>query len=384
MSYSGKIVDLIGALVAIDSSNAFLIPGSPGERKVQEFILGYLTKLGLEAKIEPTNDGHTNLAACFKGIGGGKNITLYAHADTVGYELWRDRALKLDRRGDTLVGLGAADDKGHCAAAILAVERLIEEGCRPRGDVNLAFVADEEGRSAGAFGYVRDHTPETALILESAPVERINVTHQGFGWLDITVKGKAAHGSAPGEGRDAIARMAEIIVRLQKLAREKYAAHSHPLNGETVYHTGTITGGTDYGTYPEHCKLGIEIGTQPGETIKSRVDEIEEIFEQVRTIYPDLDASVGVTIARDPFEARGHEEIYAAYEKALAKVTGKTAVAVGENSWGDAQIFQDAGFPTIGVGADGGNLHAPDEWVSLSELEELVEVVAETIKDYCG
>lgn len=83
------------------------------------------------------------------------------------------------------------------------------------------------------------------------------------------------------------------------------------------------------------------------------------------------------------FVASGHEELYEIVSAAIEKHHGKKAVAVGENSWGDSQLFQDAGFPTLGLGAWGGNLHAPDEWVSLEEMETLICVLIDVIGQYC-
>ena len=327
---------------------------------MQTYIREYLDKLGVRSELEPVDDTHFNLAATLKGTGGGKNITLYAHADTVGCELWADRALVPELQGDNLIGLGAADDKGLCAAMMLAVKDLVERGVKLSGDVHLCFIADEEGASCGAMDYVKKHTPEAALVLESAPLEHICVTHQGFGWLKITTKGKAGHGSAGGTSADAIYHMAEVIVRLQRNQRENFAENIHPMNGETVYHTGFIRGGTDYASYPEECALGIEIGTQPGETIQSRIDEIETIFGEIREFCPEFNGHVEAVIARDPFVASGHEELFGIVAEFIEKHHGKPAVAVGENSWGDSQLFQDAGFPTLGLGSLGGNFHAPE------------------------
>lgn len=378
-----EVIDLVSKLVTIDSSNSWLLPGSAGERDVQMYMLEYLESLGIEAYLEKIDEEHYNLYGCLRGTGGGKSITMYAHADTVGYELWADDALKPRLDGDRLIGLGSADDKGHCAAILLALKELAENGVKLSGDVNICLVADEEGTSCGAFDYVKKHTPSAMLVLESAPIHHINVTHQGFGWLNIKVRGQAAHGSATDAGVDAIARMAEVIVRMQRNQRENFAANPHPLNGETVYHTGTIKGGTDYATYPDFCELGIEIGTQPGETIENRIREIEKIFGEIREIYPDFEGSVETVIARSPFETKGSEELLAILSDEIEQETGKSSETVGENSWGDAQIFQDSGFPTLGVGAMGGNLHAPEEWVSISELEQLTRIVVNVIKRYC-
>ena len=378
-----EIIGLISELVKIESVNSWLVPGGSGEEKVLEYLRNYLDRLGIPSELEQVDDTHYNLAAVLKGSGGGKSITLYAHSDTVGYDLWADRALVPELSGDRLTGLGAADDKGFCAAMLLTVKDLIERGAKLSGDVHLCFVSDEEGASCGTMDYVKKHMPEAALVLESAPLEHICVTHQGFGWLNITTKGKAGHGSAGGTSADAIYHMAEVMVRLQRNQRENFAKNVHPMNGETVYHTSIIRGGTDFASYPEECVLGIEIGTQPGETIQDRIDEIEAIFKEIKEFCPSFDGRVEVVIARDPFTASGHEELYGVVAEAIEKHHGKPAVAVGENSWGDSQLFQDAGFPTLGLGSLGGNFHAPDEWVSVYEMETLIKVLSDVIEGYC-
>ncbi|MCL1982942.1 MAG: M20/M25/M40 family metallo-hydrolase [Clostridiales bacterium] len=377
-----EIAEVLKKLISIDSSNAFLVPGSPGESEILRYIKGYLEELGLNASLEDTGDGHENLFATIPGTGKGKPVTLCAHTDTVGYAQWRDRALKAVVSGHRLTGLGACDDKGHCAAMMLVAKALAGRKKRLPGDVHLAFVADEEGESRGSLAYVKAHSPEAVLILEPAPLHRIKVSHQGFGWLNIKVKGQSACGSAAGTA-DAIARMGEVIVRLQRNQREVFAKNQHPLNGETVYHTGMVRGGSDFATYPDFCELGIEIGIQPGETIEKRIQEINEIFEEVEAMYPDFEGSVEIVVARGPFETKGAEDLYRALSEEVEKELGVEAEAAGENSWGDAQIFQDAGFPALGIGAVGGNLHAPDEWVSLPQLERLMNVLVETLKRYC-
>ncbi|MDR1137539.1 MAG: M20/M25/M40 family metallo-hydrolase [Synergistaceae bacterium] len=379
-----SLIELLSELIRIDSSNVFLNPGSPGEKEAQLYMQRRLNNLGISAALETIEDGYANLTACLKGEGGGRDITLYAHADTVGYAAWKDTALKPRVEGNRLYGLGSADDKGHCASILLAAERIVRDGFKLKGDVHLCFVCDEEGRSKGAMDYVKRHPPTPIIVLEPAPIHHITTTHQGFGWLDIRVKGRAAHGSAPEYGIDAVSRMGEILVRLERLKNDVFKKTVHPMNGETVYHASVIAGGSDYGTYPDSCALGIEIGTQPGETIQNRIDDINAIFGDVKKIYPDLDARVDINIAREPFLARGHEEIFELYADNVRRVTGKTPEEKGANMWTDAQLFQDGGFPTIMTGAGGAHFHAADEWVSLTELRQLTDILVNTVKTYCG
>ena len=378
-----ELIDVLRGIVEIDSANSYLIADGPGERNVQKEIQRYLAELGVESVLERIDDSHCNLVATIPGTGGGKSITLYAHADTVGYELWKDRALHLEVFPDKLMGLGAADDKGHCAVMMLLAKILKRENIRLKGDVHLVFIADEEGESCGAFDYVKKHRPEAALILEPAPLDQLNVTHQGFGWLKIKVYGKAAHGSAPDQGVDAIAMMGEVIVRMSRNQRENFAKNVHPLNGETVYHTGVISGGTDYASYPAYCELGIEIGTQPGETMQCRYDEIQAIFDEVKELYPSFRGEIEPVVVRDPFVSRGSEEMIRMLKEEVRKETGTEPACTGDNSWGDAQIFQDAGFPTVGIGALGENYHAPDEWVDLQQLQQLCRIVVNFVTKYC-
>lgn len=379
-----ELLALVKDLNGIDTSNSFLVPGSPDELAGQKYVEKYLTDLGLETEIEQVNGStHFNQLATLKGSGGGKNLTLYAHMDTVGYALWRDRALTAQVDGDRVTGLGVLDDKGHCAVMMMAAKALIANRIRLKGDLHLCFCSDEEGESSGAFAYVKRHEPEACLILEGAPANEINITHQGFGWLKIKVFGRAGHGSAGDTAQDAIARMAEVIVRMQRNQRENFAKHPDPMNGETVYHTGYIRGGTDFATYPSYCELGIEIGTQVGETMNDRIREIQEIFAEVREIYPDFTADIEPVVVRSPFQTRGSETLYAILAEEVERHTGQEAKGCGDNSWGDAQIFQDAGFATLGVGAPGGNMHAPDEWVSISGLEALVNIVVHVAMRYC-
>jgi acetylornithine deacetylase/succinyl-diaminopimelate desuccinylase-like protein len=374
---------LLSELVRIDSRNPWLIEGGPGETQLASFLEARLRPLPVEVSIDEVAPGRPNVVARLRGMGGAPSLCINAHIDTVGDASWPERSMDPVIDGDHLVGLGAADDKGHCAIALLVLESLIAGGATLRGDVVFAWTMDEEATSEGTQDLVVRHPTDAAIVVEPFGVGRVTVTHQGFGWLDVTVKGRAAHGSAPDVGVDAISRMAEVVRRLDRLERERFAAHPHPLNGKTVYHASTIAGGSDYATYPASCTLGIEIGTQPGETIADRVREIEAIFDEIREEIPDFDATVTVKLHREPFEAAGHEALWEAIAGATRDVLGREPVAAGENAWMDAALMQSAGIATLSIGATGDHLHAPDEWVSIPELMVVGEILERTIRDYC-
>ncbi|CAN5262743.1 ArgE/DapE family deacylase [soil metagenome] len=381
-----EATELLDALVRIDSVTPWLIPGGAGEGEVARYMQRWFTDAGLTAIIEEIEPGRPNVLAWLRGSQPGPTVCLTAHTDTVGYAIWQDRALTPVIDGDLMVGIGVADDKGGCAAAMLAALELVRSGTDLAGNVLVAMVADEEGISIGMEHLVAHHAHEIdlAINLEPEGSHVIFGEHQGFGWIDIVVHGKPAHGSAPEKGVDAIVHMAEVITRLHRLDETRWKPHPDSKNGRTVFHTGTIHGGTDYATYPNEVVLGIEIGTQPGETLADRVADIEAIFEEVRAVEPQFSGEVRVKLDRDPFTGSGNEALLAALVDASAEVNGTPSTVTGLNAWTDAALLQSAGIPTVLFGPEGGNYHAADEWVSIPDVVASADILTRAVTTLLG
>jgi acetylornithine deacetylase len=373
---------LLSELIRIESVTPWLIPDGAGEAGIATWIAAWLSDLPVEVTVEQVAPGRPNVLAHFRGRDARPTLCVNAHLDTVGYGNWRDRALVPHREGDRLRGLGAADDKSGCVIALLALRSLVASQTPLAGDLLVACTVDEEGASIGTEHLVRSHRIDAAIVVEPDALPRAVVEHQGFGWIDVIVHGHAAHGSAPDEGVDAIAHMADLVTRLERRDREVFAANPDPMNGRTVFHTGTISGGTDYATYPSRAVLGIEIGTQPGEHLSDRIREIEETFAEIARDRPDFRAEVVVKLEREPFRAQGHEALWAAMNEAAEAVLGTPLEPVGLNAWADSGLMQGAGIPTIMFGPLGGNFHAPDEWVSIPEVVRAAQVLERSVATF--
>ena len=377
-----EAVDLVSAMVRIESVTPWLIPTGSGEGAVAQYIADWLKDTGAEIEIVEVEPGRPNVLARLRGTGGGPTLCLNAHSDTVGFANWPDEALQPRLDGDRLYGLGAADDKSGCAAAMLVLRALARSDTKLRGDLLVACVADEEGISIGSEHLAQQGGIDAAIVIEPQPTEDLIVEHQGFGWIDVIIHGVAAHGSAPEIGVDAIVHLAEVISRLHKLDRDVFTASPSPMNGRTVFHTGTIKGGTDYATYPNQATLGIEIGTQPGEHLSDRVAEIEDMFAEIAADEPGFSGEVAVRLDRDPFLAEGHERLQEVLAAAMQRVLGHPPKVTGLNAWTDAALMQAAGIPTLLIGATGGNYHAPGEWISISELVKLCSILEQTVTSF--
>ncbi|WP_319447039.1 MULTISPECIES: M20 family metallopeptidase [unclassified Mycobacterium] len=381
-----ETVELLEAMVRIDSVTPWLIPGGAGEGEVARYAQDWFTKLGLEVILEEVEPGRPNVLAWLRGSAPGPTICLTAHSDTVGYAGWPDRALNPVIEGDRMIGLGVADDKGACVAAMLAAAELVRSGAQLAGNVLIALAIDEEGVSIGMEHLVAHHADEIDLAINLEPdgSHTIFGEHQGFGWIDIVVHGVPAHGSAPEKGVDAIVHMAEVITRLHRLDKTQWTPKPDPRNGRTVFHTGTIHGGTDYATYPNEVVLGIEIGTQPGETLANRVADIEAIFDEVKAEEPSFSGEVRVRLDRNPFTGEGNEALLTALADATEEVNGVRSKITGLNAWTDAALLQSAGIPTVLFGPDGGNYHAADEWVSIPDVIASAEILRRTVVTLIG
>ncbi len=377
-----EAVRLISDMVRIESVTPWLIPTGSGEGAIAAFIATWLDGTGADIEIVDVEPGRPNVLARLRGTGGGPTLCLNAHSDTVGYANWADEALVPRLDGDRLYGLGAADDKSGCAAGMLVLASLARSGARLRGDLLVACVADEEGISIGSEHLAQLAGIDAAIVIEPQPTEDLVVQHQGFGWIDVITHGVAAHGSAPDTGVDAIVHLAEVISRMHLLDRTEFAAHPSAMNGRTVFHTGTVSGGTDYATYPNRASVGIEIGTQPGEHLSDRVAEIEAIFAEIAATEPGFRGEVNVRLDRDPFMAEGHERLQDLVAAAMRDVLGRPPKITGMNAWTDAALMQAAGIPTLLIGSTGGNYHAPGEWVSVSEFVRLCAILEQATTNF--
>ena len=98
------------------------------------------------------------------------------------------------------------------------------------GPLIIAAVVDEEYASLGADALVTAWTADAAVVTEPTDLQ-IGIGHKGFAWFEIETRGRAAHGSRPRDGRDAILRMGRVLHRLERLDRELQARPPHPVMG---------------------------------------------------------------------------------------------------------------------------------------------------------
>ena len=101
--------------------------------------------------------------------------------------------------------------KAGLAAALLACRAAAARGLA--GDVIVAAVADEEHASLGVQEVLKTLTADAAIVTEPTELQ-LAIAHKGFVWAEIEVTGRAAHGSRPHLGVDAILKTGPILTAL--------------------------------------------------------------------------------------------------------------------------------------------------------------------------
>jgi len=357
-----ELTELTAQLVAIDSVNPGLIPGAPGEREAAALVAGWCAGRGLD--VELVGDERPSVIATRRGSGGGRSLLLNGHLDTVGVT-GMDAPHEPRVENGRLYGRGAYDMKGAVAAIMLAAA----QATGLRGDVIVTAVADEELASIGTEAVLGRIHADAAIVVEPTEL-RLAIAHRGFVGFELETAGVAAHGSRPDLGVDAIVKMGPVLAALKELDERLQAGPRHPLVGPASLHTSLIEGGQEFSSYPARCVLTGERRTIPGETV-------EQVELELRGIAGDTAFRLGVN--REPFEAPGDHP----FVELVGRVAGVREHA-GVPFWTDAALIAAAGIPTVLYGPAGDGAHAAVEWVDLSSLERVRDVVLRTAVAWCG
>ncbi len=373
------VAELAAQLVAIESINPDIVEGGSGELGVGRFVADWCDRAGLETTLSELAPGRANVVAVARGSGGGRSLMLNAHTDTVGVAGMTDPFVPRLENG-RLYGRGAQDMKGSLAACMLAAVDAKQRGLR--GDVIVTAVADEEFASIGTEAITVGVRADAAIVTEPTEMQ-VAVAHRGFVHLEVEVHGRAAHGSRPEIGIDAIAKMGRVLVGIERLDARLRATPAHPRLGSGSVHASLIEGGQEFSSYPARCALQAERRTIPGESAELAERELLEIVAQAREGDPDFRADVRAPISREPFEVAEDAEIVESVRRHATRVLGSAPATVGVPFWADSALLASAGIPTVVFGPSGEGLHSEVEWVDVESLERCVQIYSAVAADLC-
>lgn len=363
---SGDALTLARALVATPSVNPALDPSGTGEEDAARLAAAWLRSWGFEVELVDAAPGRPNVLARLR-HGDGRSLILNGHLDTVGVEGMAVEPFDAVLRDGRLWGRGSADMKGGVAAALAAARDAARNGVQ--GTLIVALTADEEEEGRGARRLVEEGLrADAAIVCEPTSLD-IMPAHKGFTWMRLEFRGRAAHGSRPDRGVDAIRHAGMFLSRLDALESTLAERQRHPLLGLGSVHAGTIRGGTAPSVYPESCTLTLERRTLPGETMEAFRTEVEYVLGELRSDIPLLEASLEITLHRNGSEVPADHELVRQLSSA-ARAAGMDPGIAGMTAWVEAVVFNESGTPAVCFGPGSiSDAHSPEESVAVDEIE---------------
>jgi acetylornithine deacetylase/succinyl-diaminopimelate desuccinylase family protein len=367
-----RLVGRLAELVRTRSENP------PGDEAAAGAVTeSYCRDLGLDVEIHEAEPGRPNVIAR-TGTGKGPTLTYCSHIDVVpagNPALWDRDPYSAHIADGVMHGRGSADAKGPCAAAIEAVNLLLDAGTELNGTLELAFVSDEEAMGFKGAGWLVEQgivEPDLAIVGEPTSLRLVRA-QRGANWIRLTTHGLAGHGSAPERGRNAINYMSEVVSHIESTVPDV----SHEVLGGPSINVGTITGGEKVNIIPASCSVEIDRRSIPGETPEELIAQLEAAVELAKARYPELTATVELMFAGMPFEIDPTSELVSTVADAIASVTDKPAELIGFRGASDARFMAEMGAQTIVLGpGDIATAHTAREHVDLDEVEACALIYA--------
>lgn len=418
------------ALVGIDTQNP------PGETVAAvEYVADALAEVGVETERVAADPSKPNLLARLPGgrdVMDGSRATderdaagqddasegsdataandatllLVGHLDTVPFDAaaWSRDPLG-ERDGDRLYGRGATDMKGAVAAMVSVVRAYAAADVAPPVDLTLALVGDEEtAGEAGLSALLSSDAPAAvdALAADACVVgeptcedgrHSVCVADRGSIWLTLEAEGRAAHGSRPAIGVNAVERLwaalqaveaalaerpLNLVPEVETIVEESVAFFAASMGEAAARATfehptvnlGRFSGGEAINTVPEHATAHLDVRLTASVYTPDVVAEVREVVA----------AHEGVEIADVSWSVGSYESpdspVVDATVAAAESVCGERVYRRSATGGGDAKRLRSAGIPTVEFAFGPDNAHAVNEYTTVEALRRNAETYA--------
>src|SRR5439155_397450 len=214
---------------------------------------------------------------------------------------------------------------------------------RPREtEIVFAGLVDEENGQGGSRALMAKGFQADLAIVGEPTGLKVVTAHKGDLWLQLESRGKAAHGSRPELGRNAVHEMARIVDLLETHYAAGLRRHRHRLLGCATVSVGTIRGGTQANIVPDRCVISIDRRTLPGETESGVCREIQALLRQrqLRAVIGNAKLAACLPLETDPRLPLVSEFLRSAGQPRPA----------GVDYFCDASVLAGGGIPSVVFG----------------------------------
>ena len=369
-----------------------------------------LRDLGFSIQREHLYDNDSIIVATLKGEDSeAPKLILNGHVDVASVDddqYWQYPPFKLTEVDGWLYGRGVSDMKGGMSSLFYVLERLNQEGHRPKGDIIIQSVVGEEVGEAGTKRACEiGPRGDLALVLDTSENQALGQGGVITGWIIVKSK-NTIHDGARSQmihaggglfGASAIEKMTKVIQALNELESHWAVMKKSPgmPPGANTINPAVIEGGRHPAFIADECRLWITVHYLPNERYEDVVEEIEDYLNRV--------AEADVWMRENPLEfewggasmIEDKGEIFPSFTVPIEHPGFKQLEDAHQHVHGSAlrhgmsTTVTDGGWiahfdiPTILYGP--GSLeeaHSVDEKVEKRELEQYSEVLYEFLKHW--
>lgn len=377
-----QVLAIARALISAPSEN----PGGTEDAaaSVASELLG---QLGAEPQTIRSEAGRPSVVGAI-GSGARPVLAWNGHLDVVPAgdpSTWRHPPFAGTVVDGRLIGRGAADMKGPIAAALAAAAAIRHAGVDLVGTLAFHLAADEEhmGTHGTRVLLQRGHLDQDACVVGEPSDLRIGLAERGGAWITATARGKAAHGSQPELGVNAITSMSRFLLRLGEVLPDRL----HPLVGRPSVNAAIIAGGSAPNVVPDRCEVDIDRRLVPGERSRDEVlAPFERLIADIRRRHPEVDITCEIREWTEAAEALPDSSIAEVARAAVTTERGRPAADVGFTGITDARFYiNDAHIPTIILGPGSLSVaHTANEWIGVEELVSAARIYARIFMSFLG
>lgn len=360
-----NVIDLARRLVQTDTSNP---PGK--EAPLASILEPILEAAGFQVKSHDLEPGRPNLVAR---LGQEPFLCLTGHMDTVPADPdeWTRDPFAAEIDDGLLYGLGSSDMKSGVAAIVTAACQMAALPGRQGGLVLVLTAAEETGcQGAEHLAQLGVLGSAGAMVIAEPTGMQPMVGHKGAMWVRAVARGKAAHGSRPQEGDNAIYKAARAINRITAY---KPAAPPHPILGSSTISVGTIQGGVKTNVVPAKAEFSMDLRLIPGQQPESVLEELS------RALGPEVEISgwkASEALMSDPADPW-----IADVMNLMGTLSGHRSEPGGASYFTDgAALSRAMGRPPAVVLGPGRMAHQADEHCPIAEIELAVQAYKEIVR----
>ncbi len=305
-------------------------------------------------------DAYGNIYARIDGTG--QPLFYSAHLDTVEPGIGIKPQVKdgyLVSDGTTILGV----DNKAALAGMIELLHLIKEQKISHRPLELVLTLSEEEGNYGAvnYDYSLIKAKEGYCFDYNGPVGTFITASPFYERIDLTLEGKAAHGSSPELGINVLSIFQELLNQWL-LGR---------IDADTTFNLGLIQGGSARNTIPGVLSLQGELRSFSEDSLNKHRTKLKELLEQICQKW-------GASFKADfVLENPGYKLTDADIQKVMTQLqkAGITTIPVVKGGISDANMFHGQGLKCINFCDGGERSHTVEERIKISQLEELVNLM---------